>query len=164
MGIGLCGQAEKAGVEGVRGWLKVRLNPATGQIAVAVIDAKHRGDKAHQGVFILVPLAIGKGDIPKRLDHIKAVVMVDRILDGTGEADGIGGLGLERLCLSAQGLGLARQKAVAIGQKRINAGDFHRSVIAIGAGNTHQKGGKRKAGIGLGKRFRGGGQEAAEQI
>lgn len=89
-----------------------------GEGAVPVGHAEEVADEAEERVFGRVAAAVGEGDGPERGQNGGAVLVGDGVLEGAGEADGIRGLGLERLGGLAKLDGFKGRQAVAGGWVR----------------------------------------------
>ena len=112
----------------------------------------------------MVAFAIGQHDLPEGFDDLEAVVIGHGLLDGAGEAHGVGGFRLQPLGLASQLRHLEGRKRVAPGQHRIDPVDLDALVRAVGARDAHQEGRQREAGVVEGKRFGFGGRQPAQEI
>jgi hypothetical protein len=144
--------------------MRARLRPVAREVRIAVVHAQHGRDEAQDRVLLVVAFAIGQHDVPEAFDHLHTVVIGHGVLDGAGEADGIGGLFLQPFGLAAQLGDLERRQVVAMRQHGVDAVDLDAFVVAVGAGDAHQKRGKRQARVVEGQRFGFGGRQAAQEI
>src|SRR5690606_24059118 len=108
------------------------------QRRVDIVAAQQPGGEAHGGLLLGAAAAVAQRDLPQGGDDADAVLQRHPLLDAAGQADGIGGLGLDHLGGGALLAGLGMGEAGPPGQDGLDAVLLVLGIAVVGARHPDQ--------------------------